>query len=448
LAKIEVIFKDKTMIKPMRIDAGKLDLVMRDEDFVIYYDGSPFLTKGGVEFAHKNARVLKHILLKLTLNPELSLTGLNSAALFSFLKDWIEKKRDLIDENYEFLFEHDFVIRARFEKRSEKTLQIDEALEFLDKNQDVMNLIFWSNSLVMEGFRSLLSQLSEDKKENQPSADSEKESCRNYIREKYLELTQVQKAGINLLSLRHKNGIILPLMLVLNIISPSEYSNSMLAVHSKSTLNDFDEVIKSLVSEFGIQPLVLDQNPPLQFVAEIHSEALKTLEFLRFFGAEHRKISVVTELISRGESDNLEFKSTFRWDIRQNKKNPAIEHASLKTMAAFMNSDGGDLLIGVEDDGNILGVEMDGFPNDDKFLLHLWSLIKSSMGQDISPYLKTTLEKFDGKSVCRVQCLPSPKPIFLRQKGFDESFYIRIGPSTGSLEISEALKYIADHFKV
>jgi len=432
----------------MKIDAGKLDLVMRDEDFVIYYDGSPFLTKGGEEFAHKNARVLKHILLKLTINPELSLTGLSSASIFGFLKDRIEQGRDLVDENFDFLFKNDFVIKARFDKSVEKAVQIDEALEYLDKNQDVMNLIFWSNSLVMEGFRSLLTQLSDNKNGNQRSTDLDKESCKGLIKDRYLELSQVQKAAVNLLYLRHCNGVILPLMLVLNFISPSEYSNSMLAVHSKSTLNDVDEELKNQVSEFVIYPLTMDQNQPLQFVAEIHGEALKALEFLGFFSAEHRKISVISELISHGESDNLEFKSTLRWDIRQNKKNPAIEHASLKTMAAFINSDGGDLLIGVEDDGNILGVELDGFPNDDKFLLHIWSLIKSSMGQDISPYIKTTLEKFDGKTVCRVQCLPSPEPIFLRQKGFDESFYIRIGPSTGSLEISEALKYIADHFRV
>jgi len=151
-------------------------------------------------------------------------------------------------------------------------------------------------------------------------------------------------------------------------------------------------------------------------------------------------------LISQGENDKLEFKSTFRWDLRQNKKNPAIEHAALKSMAAFLNSEGGDLLIGVADDGSILGVEGDNFLNDDKFLLHVWTLIKTSMGQDISPYIKTSLEKFDDKTVCRVHCLRSPKPVFLRQNGFDEMFYIRIGPSSGNLEISEALKYIGEHF--
>jgi predicted HTH transcriptional regulator len=189
-----------------------------------------------------------------------------------------------------------------------------------------------------------------------------------------------------------------------------------------------------------------DRAAPFDFIGASHQDALKTMEFTRFFSADHHYISVISELISRGESDDLEFKSTFRWDLRQNKKNPAIEHASLKTMAAFMNSDGGDLLIGVEDNGNILGVESDGFPNDDKFLLHLWALIKDSMGQDVSPFIKTTLEKLDGKTVCRAHCLPNSRPVFLRQKGFDEAFYIRIGPSTGSLDISEALKYIAGRF--
>ncbi|MFP4470211.1 MAG: helix-turn-helix domain-containing protein, partial [Bacteroidales bacterium] len=185
---------------------------------------------------------------------------------------------------------------------------------------------------------------------------------------------------------------------------------------------------------------------PDESLRHIQTETATVLEFTSYFGESRNSISVIRELIARGENDSLEFKSTFRWDLRQNKKNPAIEHAALKTMAAFINSEGGDLLIGVEDDGNIVGIETDGFPNDDKFLLHVWSLIKSSMGQEVSPYLKTTLEKFDGKTVCRVHCTKSPIPVFLRQKGFDEAFYIRSGPGTSSLDISEALKYIGKRF--
>ena len=130
------------------------------------------------------------------------------------------------------------------------------------------------------------------------------------------------------------------------------------------------------------------------------------------------------------------------------KKNPAIEHASLKTITAFLNSSGGHLLIGVEDDGRVEGVEIDKFENDDKFLLHFWNLVKASMGQEVTPYVRSTLEKIDGRTVCHVRCMRSTSPVFLRQNGFGEEFFIRTGPSSTSLEIREALQYISERFPV
>lgn len=419
----------------------RLDLVMRDEDFVIYYDGATLTTPGGAPFAHKNARVLKHILVKLTLNKGRQGGGLTSLRIFVMMYDHILENHDFISTNFNRIFEKDFVVSARFGDATGNSATADEAIDYLAENQDVMNLVFWSNSMIMEGFRSFLLALLPD------DGHTNGEVLKPLILEKYASLTNEQKATVNLLSLRDSNGVVLPLMLVLGYISPSEYANSTLAVHARFAARRDSDFKSNIADEYDVEPQHLDPAFPLDFVRRIHEEALKALEFLRYFTTGQRKVSVITELISMGESDQLEFKSTFRWDLRQEKKNPAIEHASLKTMAAFLNTEGGDLLIGVEDDGNILGVEMDKFPNDDKFLLHLWSLIKSSMGQEVSPYIKTTLENFDGKTVCRVHCKPSPKPIFLRQKGFDESFYIRIGPSTGSLEISEALQYIADRFK-
>jgi len=53
-------------------------------------------------------------------------------------------------------------------------------------------------------------------------------------------------------------------------------------------------------------------------------------------------------------------------------KNPtAITHASIKTIAAFLNTEGGDLVIGVNDARTPVGLEPDGFESDDKFMLHL-----------------------------------------------------------------------------
>jgi predicted HTH transcriptional regulator len=66
------------------------------------------------------------------------------------------------------------------------------------------------------------------------------------------------------------------------------------------------------------------------------------------------------ELIKRGESKSLEFKSTLRWSLKENRRDDkGVTHAALKTIAAFLNTEGGDLLIGVADDGSIVGIERD-----------------------------------------------------------------------------------------
>jgi predicted HTH transcriptional regulator len=188
------------------------------------------------------------------------------------------------------------------------------------------------------------------------------------------------------------------------------------------------------------------QDPAKSF-ENLHRSTLKALEFLSFFDLENHKLNGFLQLIEKGESYNLEFKSTLRWDLYQNKKNSAMEHASLKTIAAFLNSSGGVLMIGVRDDGSIEGIETDKFENEDKFLLHLWNLIKSSMGQGVSAYVQTTLETINGRTVCQIKCTRSPSPVFLNQKGFGEEFYIRTGPSSNTLEIREALKYISERFE-
>lgn len=284
------------------IAADKLDLVLRDEDFVIYYDGETLKTKGGNEFAHKNARVLSHILLKLTVNAAMPNPGLNSAGIFCFTTDRIAKGRDCISENYNQVYNDDFVIQAKFGEQHRRIIQVEKVLDYLDKNQDVMNLIFWSNSIIIEGFRSLMLQLKKQSDDGQ-SIDLNKDECRLLIRKKYDDLMPEQKAGVNLLSMYHKNGLVLPLMLVMNIITPSEYANSTLAAQMKRDETKAETFFKKATLEFGLQPLAFDAGKPLEFIAAIHLEALKTTEFLGFFSLQHRKISVISELISRGESE-------------------------------------------------------------------------------------------------------------------------------------------------
>jgi len=75
-----------------------------------------------------------------------------------------------------------------------------------------------------------------------------------------------------------------------------------------------------------------------------------------------------------------EFKGTLRVNLHTGQNDVKLEHAVLKTLAAFLNSKGGTLFVGVNDDGEVIGLENDKFLNRDKMALHLDNLIKDQLG--------------------------------------------------------------------
>ncbi|MDR3468137.1 MAG: putative DNA binding domain-containing protein [Xanthobacteraceae bacterium] len=89
--------------------------------------------------------------------------------------------------------------------------------------------------------------------------------------------------------------------------------------------------------------------------------AKKLNEYMAALIAEPEEIKhrPIAELVKLGESAVLEFKSTLQWDVVLKQLNKGLRKSCLKTIAAFMNSEGGTLLIGVEDDGSILGLDKD-----------------------------------------------------------------------------------------
>lgn len=151
------------------------------------------------------------------------------------------------------------------------------------------------------------------------------------------------------------------------------------------------------------------------------------------------------ELISRGESEAIEFKSSLRWNYKANKIDKAIELASIKTIAALLNSNGGNLFIGVNDEGKILGLTKDQFPNEDKMLLHLTSLIKAKISPNHLQFISLQIETLVDLQYLRIDCTKSLFPAFVTHNE-KEMFYIRTGPSTTNLKISEAIKYISENF--
>jgi len=164
----------------------------------------------------------------------------------------------------------------------------------------------------------------------------------------------------------------------------------------------------------------------------------------------------IVELIKQGESATLEFKSSARWNLKEDKPDKIMEEIILKTVAAFLNSDGGTLLIGVADNGKVVGLQHDykihkKQPNRDgyeQFLTQL--LLRDNFGLDLSTQVKFSFHTMEQEEVCQVKIFKSPRPVYLTSKNKqgqpEEQFWIRSGNSSQQLTISKIYGYCKHRF--
>lgn len=153
----------------------------------------------------------------------------------------------------------------------------------------------------------------------------------------------------------------------------------------------------------------------------------------------------VSELIAGGETGGTEFKSTLRTNLHTNQHDEKIHLSSLKTIAGFLNAQGGTLLIGVADDGEVLGLSADGFPNEDKMSLHLVNLIKDRIGDVFLPYVHPHFEDQDGERILIVRCEKGPKAAFVKD-GNQQRFFVRGGNATTELSGNSVMEYVKQRF--
>jgi hypothetical protein len=149
--------------------------------------------------------------------------------------------------------------------------------------------------------------------------------------------------------------------------------------------------------------------------------------------------------LGRGEGTQAEFKATLRVNLHTGQADPKMEHSVLKTIAAFLNSNGGTLFVGVNDQGEPVGLEGDNFPSEDKMALHLDNLVKDRLGAAVFHCVNPYFAEVQGKRVLVVDCAASSKPVFLKN-GAGEEFFIRAGASSPALPHSHAHEYIQQRF--
>lgn len=207
---------------------------------------------------------------------------------------------------------------------------------------------------------------------------------------------------------------------------------------------EFEELRKSN----SILDFLLDQ-VVLSIIIAVSEIVLLIFLFRRFFNSKVPQLLGLRDLLESKENSSLEFKSTLRWDLVNKTISKGLEHAVAKTIAAFLNTDGGTLLIGVNDERKPVGLEADyktlRKPNSDGFLIHMSQLINKYLGKSSNNFIEYGIEEIDGVEICRVDVAPSSRPVYLRD-GNNESFFIRSGASANELSISDAHDYIRNHW--
>lgn len=131
------------------------------------------------------------------------------------------------------------------------------------------------------------------------------------------------------------------------------------------------------------------------------------------------------------------------------------DHIDDKAVAAFANSQGGTLLIGVDDQGQVLGLGHDylalGGVDRDKFELHLRNLFNQHLGIGwVTTNVRITFPALDGLEVCQVDVSPAKASVIVTMKDKNgvavQKFYARSGNSSQEIPLSELHAFTKERF--
>ena len=242
--------------------------------------------------------------------------------------------------------------------------------------------------------------------------------------------------------------------------APWDYIKEMIDVFGSE--NRVKEILKShFIDEqmFWILKEIKEDSDPAFILSQFNSfikqreklikEKVKALVWIM---NEEAAIQDIDKFIDKADENKaIEFKSTLRWNMHQNCDWwKAIEHNVLKTINAFLNSEGGELVIGIDDSKNTVWLQKDynvlwNKWNRDWFTLHIDNLIQSSLGNQYQWLIKLDFFEKNGEDIAVVFIKRSNSPVFLKYE-WEKVFYIRRNGSSIKLDNEEMNNYISQHF--
>jgi schlafen family protein len=409
------------------IRPSDLAIVKKKNLYSVCHENSIVKTYGGAPISSSNRDFLEFLIRDLEEFPEITLKEdciqgkfrLCAYMLFAMQKDFIEAHNKFSKEEFAKLLKTEPIFRASGPEKAEQIKSWKAAASWLESLKEKYGTQQTDDYFILEKIQEL--------------DETAFKKCLDFIAEEFARLSFPERAALISLSSQHFGNLIYPFLLVRGKCGEAEYASAVLATTEAHAgifgMNDG----KYSAEEFH-----------MEFFRRFKNNARTCIKYLSFFD----KNEELFKIISMGEGKNVEFKSTLRWNIRAKKNDEAMTHSCLKTIAAFLNTDGGTLLIGVEDDGKIFGIEHDKFTNNDKFLLHLFNLIKNSMGEANAAHVTAAMYNVNDKTACLVECKRSLDPVFFEfRKNQDEEFYIRTGPGSTRLSPRELVLYIFENFQ-
>jgi hypothetical protein len=157
-------------------------------------------------------------------------------------------------------------------------------------------------------------------------------------------------------------------------------------------------------------------------------------------------------VLSVDESDTVEFKPSLRWDATKGRLDRERERAVVKTVAAFLNSRGGSLVIGVADNRQVIGLAADYEAlgrqrNRDGFELALRQILASAVGERFAARnMRVHFCNITGQEICVLGVAPASEPVLVNEERRGPTLYIRAGNATKPLDTGQALKYVREHW--
>jgi type I restriction enzyme M protein len=397
--------------------------------------GEPVLTGQGTDIRSKQESMLENLVselegfesCRLRNQRIIKLGGICFYSLYSDMVDIIAKQ-DPILENFDGCLHSDSTFY-----RSAGPEQVDQMGRWagIFRMLDKRGILQWEDkdSLWVEDYPVLLSDWGGLEGEEAEEVEAQSKLSDDFLKslnEVYSDLSDSQKSSVLHMYIYHNAGLMLPLALVTENCTPNEYADGLMAAHAAHQ-KIFSSSPRAHTENF--RRLKEDARTMMSYIKEVDSEEIR-----------------VSNLLKAGESDFVEFKSSLRYNLHSDKFDDKITQACLKAIAGYLNKDGGALFIGVNDDGDVVGLEKDTFQNEDKFLLHLKDKIGKVLGEYALSKLSFSFLVLNDKSFCEVVVARSENPIYMRI-GNAEDFCIRTGPSTTTLSASQIHPYIADHFK-